>query len=78
LSIRVSPISKWAAIIIVFLGLFLLVGGVASAEDDSIVAGVAVTVLGVVLYSLLFRFARKVQRELDEGAEASPSAAAQS
>jgi drug/metabolite transporter (DMT)-like permease len=78
LSVRVSPISKWAAIIIVFLGLFLLVGGLASGQDYSIVAGVAVTVLGVALYALLFWFARKVKKELDEGDEASPSEAAQS
>lgn len=78
MSVRVSPVSRTAAILIIFLGLFLLVGGLASTEDDSIVAGLAVTVLGVVLYALLFRFARKVKEELDEGAEARPPAVARS
>jgi hypothetical protein len=69
MSVRVSPVSKTAAIIIIALGLFLLVGGLAAQEDETIVAGVAVTVLGVVLYRLLFRFTKKIERELEgEGA----------
>ncbi|HMD78517.1 MAG TPA: hypothetical protein VKF39_00875 [Nitrososphaerales archaeon] len=69
MSVRVSPVSKTAAIIIIALGLFLLVGGLAAQEDETIVAGIAVTVLGVVLYRLLFRFTKKIVRELEgEGA----------
>jgi ABC-type uncharacterized transport system permease subunit len=78
LSVRVSPISRTAAILIILLGLFLLAGGIASMELDSIVAGIAVTVLGVALDILLYRFTRKVKRELEEGDEASPPGAAQS
>lgn len=69
MSVRVSPVSKTAAIIITALGLFLLVGGVAAQEDETIIAGVAFTILGVVLYRLLFRFTKKIERELEgEGA----------
>ena len=73
MSVRVSPISRTAAIIIIALGLFLLVGGTAAGEEDSIVAGIGVTVLGVALYLLLYRFTRRVQRELEEVEE--PAAA---
>ena len=76
MSVRVSPVSKTAAILIIALGLFLLVGGLATAEDTDIVAGAAVTVLGIVLYQLLFRFTRKVERELKGGEETSQAAAA--
>jgi divalent metal cation (Fe/Co/Zn/Cd) transporter len=68
LSVRVSPISKTAAIVITALGLFLLFGGVAAQDELDAIAGFAITVLGLVLYRLLFRFTRKVAREL-EGAE---------
>ena len=76
MSVRVSPVSKTAAILIIALGLFLLVGGLATTEDTDIVAGAAVTVLGIVLYQLLFRFTRKVERELKGGEESSQAAAA--
>jgi len=69
LAVRVSPISKTAAIIITALGLFLLLGGVAAQDEDDAIAGFAITVLGLVLYRLLFRFTKKVTRELEEGAE---------
>jgi divalent metal cation (Fe/Co/Zn/Cd) transporter len=65
MSVRVSPVSKIASVLIIILGLFLLLGGWAAGEEADIVAGVAVTVLGVVLYRLLYRFSRKVQAELE-------------
>jgi hypothetical protein len=71
MSVRVSPVSKTAAIIIIALGLFLLFGGLAAQDEYDTIAGFAVTVLGLFLYRLLFRFTRKVKRELEEGAEAS-------
>jgi len=70
MSIRVSPISKTAAILIIALGLFLVAGGVAAQEDDSLVAGIGVTVLGIFLYGFLYRFTRKLKGEL-EGATSS-------
>ena len=71
MTVRVSPISKTAAIIITALGLFLLLGGIAAQNEYDAIAGFAITVLGLVLYRLLFVFTRKVTRELEEGVEAS-------
>jgi ABC-type spermidine/putrescine transport system permease subunit II len=71
MSVRVSPISKTAAIIITALGLFLLFGGLAAQDELDTIAGFAITVLGLVLYRLLYRFTRKVTRELEEAAKAS-------
>jgi len=63
-SIRVSPISKTAAILIIALGIFTLVAGLTTGIVESTVAGVAITILGVVLYRLLYTFTRKLQREI--------------
>jgi len=65
MSVRVSPISRGAALLIVFVGLFTF----AYIND---VAGIAFVVLGIALYWLLYRFARKVKREI-EGKGARPS-----
>jgi hypothetical protein len=70
MSVRVSPVSKTAAIIITVLGLFLLFGGLAAQDELDAIAGFAITVLGLALYRLLFRFTRKVTRELEEGERA--------
>lgn len=66
MSVRVIPVSKLAAMLIIALGLFTLLGGLATDTLENTVAGLAITVLGLALYSLLFRFARKVRRELEE------------
>lgn len=65
MSLKVSGVSRTAALLIIVLGIFTLVVGVASAVFEDTVAGVAFVVLGVFLYSLLFRFTRKVEREID-------------
>ncbi len=65
MSLKVSGVSRTAALLIIVLGIFTLVVGLASAVLEDTVAGVAFVVLGVILYSLLFRFTRKVERELD-------------
>lgn len=57
MSVRVSPISRVAAILIMALGVFTLV-----LVND--IAGVAFIVLGVILYALLYRFTRRVENEL--------------
>jgi hypothetical protein len=59
LSVRVSPISKSAAIMLMALGVF-------TAIFVNPFLGALIVVIGVVLYRLLFRFTAKVQRELDE------------
>ena len=57
MSVRVSPISRGAALLIVLVGLFTI-------AFVNPVAGVAFVVLGIVLYWLLYRFARKVKSEI--------------
>ena len=64
MSVRVSPISRTAAILIVALGIFTLIAGLSTGTLESTIAGVAIILLGVILYSLLFRFTRKVVGEL--------------
>ena len=59
MSVRVSPMSRWAAILIMAIGVFTLV-------FENAVAGVAFLILGFVLYVLLYRFTGKIARELKE------------
>jgi hypothetical protein len=70
-SVRVSPISKTAAILIIALGIFTLVAGLTTGIVESMIAGVAITILGLVLYRLLFIFTRKLQKEMDGGTQPS-------
>ncbi len=66
MSVRVSPISKTAAILIIAIGVFVLLGGFVTGELASYIAGSAFVVLGVVLYMILIWFTRKLQREIGE------------
>jgi uncharacterized membrane protein HdeD (DUF308 family) len=66
LSIRVSPISRTAAILIIVVGLFVLAAGLTTGDTANLVAGIAFSALGIALYLLLFWFARRVQREIGE------------
>jgi len=66
MSVRASPMSKAAAILIVAIGLFVLLGGFVTGEIASYIAGTAFVVLGVVLYLLLIWFTKKLQREIGE------------
>jgi membrane protein implicated in regulation of membrane protease activity len=61
LSVRVSPISRGAALLIIIVGILTYY-----FIDD--VAGIAFVALGVVLYFLLYRFARKVENEVAKAA----------
>ena len=70
MSVRVSPISKTAALLIVAIGLFTLAAGLSTGIIESTVAGASITVLGVVLYRLLYRFTRKLKREIGDEARA--------
>ncbi|HYC11712.1 MAG TPA: hypothetical protein VEC02_03520 [Nitrososphaerales archaeon] len=58
MSVRVSPISRGAAVLIVIVGLFTM-------AFVNPIAGVAFVVLGVALYWFLYRFARRVRREVE-------------
>jgi membrane protein implicated in regulation of membrane protease activity len=70
LSVRVSPISKTAALLIIAVGAFVLVAGVTTGEILNTVAGTAFLVLGVSLYLLLLRFTRNLQSKIDEAQKA--------
>jgi len=63
-SVRVSPISKTASILIIAVGIFTLIAGLTTGIIESTVAGVAITILGLVLYRLLYTFTRKLQKEM--------------
>jgi divalent metal cation (Fe/Co/Zn/Cd) transporter len=65
-SVRASPISKTAALLIIALGVFTLFAGVVGGVVVNDIAGVAIIVLGLVLYRILFRFARKLERQIND------------
>jgi drug/metabolite transporter (DMT)-like permease len=66
MSVRVSPISKMAAILIIAVGAFVLLAGFVTGELASYIAGSAFVALGVVLYVILIWFTRKLRREISE------------
>ena len=66
MSVRVSPISRMAAILIIVIGAFVLLGGFVTGELASYIAGSAFVVLGVILYVLLIWFTRKLRHEIGE------------
>ena len=60
MSVRVSPVSRTASLLIVAVGIFtLIVGQVNSIQEDT-VAGIVFIMLGIVLYGLLYRMGRKL------------------
>jgi len=66
MSVRVSPISKLAAILIIAVGAFVLLAAFVTGELASYIAGSAFVALGAVLYVLLIWFTRKLRREIGE------------
>ncbi len=66
MSVRASPISKTAALLIIALGVFTLFAGVVGGVIVNDIAGVAIIVLGLVLYRMLFRFARKLKKQIND------------
>lgn len=64
MSIRASPISKTAAFLIIVIGVFVFSTGVLAGVAVNEVAGAAFILLGIALYGLLLRFARKLNAEL--------------
>jgi hypothetical protein len=58
LSVKVSPISRSAALLIVMIGILTYY-----FVND--VAGIVFIALGVILYWLLYRFTRKVVKEVE-------------
>jgi drug/metabolite transporter (DMT)-like permease len=66
MSVRVSPVSRIAAILIIAVGAFVLLGGFVTGELSSYIAGSAFVVLGVILYLILIWFTKKLRREIGE------------
>jgi len=66
MSVRVSPVSKLAAILIIGVGAFVLLSGFATGELANYIAGSAFVILGVALYVLLIWFTRKLERDIAE------------
>lgn len=56
MSVKVSPISRTAAMLIIVLGVFTLL-------FVNPIAGILFLALGVILYALLYRFTGKLNRE---------------
>jgi drug/metabolite transporter (DMT)-like permease len=68
LAVRASPISKTAAILIILVGVFVLITGLAGDVLANEVAGIAFIVLGLALYGLLLRFTKRLRREISGSA----------
>lgn len=62
MSVRVSPVSRGAALMIIVVGVFTYI-----FVND--IAGIAFLLLGVILYWLLYRFARRIEHEVKEAEE---------
>jgi uncharacterized membrane protein YiaA len=61
LSVRASPISKTAAILIMVVGVFVLFIGVVAGALANEVEGIVFIALGVALYGLLLKFTKRVR-----------------
>lgn len=65
MSVKVSPISKTAALLIIAVGVFVLFTGLVAHVPANDAAGVIFIILGLVLYRLLFRFTRRLSRDVE-------------
>lgn len=59
MSVRVSPISRTAALLIIVIGVFMLVVGQSSGILEDSVAGTAFIILGIVLHGMLYKLTGK-------------------
>ena len=66
MSVRVSPISRTAAILIIAVGAFVLLAGLTTGEVAYDISGVVFVALGVLLYLFLLRFTRNLGRQIEE------------
>ena len=64
--VKVSPVSRTAAILIIAIGAFVLTAGLVTGELASDIAGGAFVVLGALLYYILYKFTKKLGREISE------------
>jgi membrane protein implicated in regulation of membrane protease activity len=66
MSVRVSPISRTAAFLIIAVGAFVLLAGLVTGSLADDIAGVAFVTLGTILNVLLLRFTRKLRNQINE------------
>lgn len=66
MTVRVSPISRTAALLIIIVGVFTLIAGVVGGVLAYDIAGAAFVALGVILHRLLIRFTRNLRKQIDE------------
>jgi membrane protein implicated in regulation of membrane protease activity len=52
---------------LVVLGVFTLIAGLSTGVLESTVVGFAITLLGLVLYRLLHRFSKRLDKEIRTG-----------
>ena len=74
-TVRVSPISKMAAFLIIAVGVVVLLAAFATGELASYIAGTAFVALGVVLYLILVRFTRKLAKDIARMEQDQPAGA---
>jgi Na+/pantothenate symporter len=60
MSVKVSPISRSASLLIIVIGIFTLVVGWAAGILADKIAGIVFIILGIVLYGLLYSLSRKI------------------
>ncbi len=65
MSVRVSPVSRAAAILILALGLLTLFGSYGAGVTLGVVMGAVFVALGLFLYALLYRISGRVVRDLE-------------
>jgi tetrahydromethanopterin S-methyltransferase subunit E len=75
MSVRVSPISKTASILIIAIGVFVLYAGIVTDTLASDITGIAFIALGVILYFILIWFTKKLEREIREAERAQDTGA---
>ena len=66
MSVRVSPISRSAALLIMAVGAFVLFTGLVAGLLVNDVAGAIFIALGLILHRFLFRFTKRLGREVDD------------
>lgn len=61
---NVSPVSRIAAVLIIALGAFTLLGSLAAGQLLGEVLGAVILGLGIFLYRFLYTFTAKLEREM--------------
>jgi len=59
MSVRISPISRTAALLVIVIGVFMLAVGQSTGILEDSVAGTAFIILGIIMHGMLYRLAGK-------------------